>query len=296
MINYIVSFIVPLAYFLLLTATLVFVTKRSFGKCLPIGMMLSAFLLFFSQLIFNTFTVGFVLGILFALASIVLGLLQRKKWAEFKKSYFTSGMIVFLVIYILVYIYDLNRGFAVWDELSHWGMMVKEMFRLDAFYSADASNLVAHRDYPPIMQLFELFWTKLCGSFGENFVERALHTFELSLFIPFVAEKVAEKKNFWKSVLVGLAAVFAVALTIILFDGHGVFHTIYADYVMAMIVVYLLLTIFVSDKITWFEIASLAFGGGFLLLLKQMGLPLYVMIICGLVGIICLRKKEKWRV
>ncbi|MDO4526531.1 MAG: hypothetical protein Q4B87_00345 [Candidatus Saccharibacteria bacterium] len=293
MLEYITSFAIPILYFMAITATLVFLTKKSFGKCLPLGMILSAFLLFFSQLMFNTFTVGFVIGIICAVAAIPLAIFKRKELSEFKKLYFTSGFVVFLVIYVLVYIYDLNRGFTMWDELSHWGMMVKEMVRLDRFYSIDASNLMVHKDYPPIMQLFELFWVKLCGGFSEPYVERALHTFELSLIVPFVAEKIAEKKNFWKSVMVGVATVGIVALIILFFDGHLVIGTVYIDYVMALLVVYLLMTIMASSRISWFEIASIMAGGSFLLLLKQMGLPLYLLIICFLVGMVFLRKKVK---
>lgn len=289
------SLVAPLGYLLLLTATLVFLTKRTFGKCLPLAMILSAFLLFFSQLVFGTFRVGFVVGVLCALFAIVIGFWKRKEWAEFCARYFTSGFWVFLTIYVLVFIYDFARGFSAWDEFSHWGMMVKEMVRLDKFYSVDASNLLVHKDYPPIMQLFELFWVKLCGGYKEAYLERALHTFELSLTVPFIAEKVAEKKNVWKSVLVGAAAMMSLALVIVLFDQHGVFQTIYTDYVMAVVVAWLMLTIFVSKKIAWFEVVTVMAGGSFLLLLKQMGLPLYLMVVCFLVGIVRLRKKVGWR-
>ena len=295
MVEQIVSFVVPLLYLMGTTASLVFLTKRSFGKCLPIAMMGSAFLLFFSQLIFGTFNVGFIVGILFAVASIGLGIWRRKDWKGYRGLLFSSGFIVFLTVYVLVFIYDFARGFSAWDEFSHWGMMLKEMCRLDKFYYVDASNLMVHKDYPPIMQLFELFWIKLCGGYNEAWTLRALHTFELSLFVPFIAEKVAEKKNVRKSVLVGAAGVFSIMLTMLLFDQHGVIQTIYTDYVMAIVTVFLLMTVLVNKRVTWFEIMTLAVGGGFLLLLKQMGLPLYLMVLCFFVGMVWIRKTEKWK-
>ena len=295
MINILVGFIAPLLYLFGSTASLVFLTKRSFGKCLPLAMMGSAFLLFFSQLVFNTFNVGFVIGIVFAVASVGFAIFKRKEWDKYKKLIFSSGFIVFITVYVLVFIYDFARGFSVWDEFSHWGMMLKEMLRLDSFYSVDASNLMVHKDYPPIMQLFELFWIKLCGGYSETFALRALHTFELSLFIPFITEKVAEKKNILKSVLVGITSLFAVVLTMIIFDQHGVFQSIYTDYVMALVVVFMMMVILVSRKVSWFEIITIMFGGGFLLLLKQMGLPLYLMVLCFFVGMLWLRKNETWK-
>ena len=36
MLDYVISFVAPLAYFLFFNATLVQLTRKSFGKCLPI--------------------------------------------------------------------------------------------------------------------------------------------------------------------------------------------------------------------------------------------------------------------
>ncbi|MDO4741759.1 MAG: hypothetical protein Q4A79_00050 [Candidatus Saccharibacteria bacterium] len=295
MVEQIISFVMPLAYLVSTTASLVFLTKRNFGKCLPLTMMGSAFLLFFSQLVFGTFNVGFIIGILCSVASIGLGIWRRKEWDEYRKLLFSSGFVVFLTVYVLVFVYDFARGFSVWDEFSHWGMMLKEMLRLDKFYYIDASNLLVHKDYPPIMQLFELFWMKLCGGYSERFALRALHTFEFSLFIPFIADKIAKKKNVWKSIIAGMASVFSLLLIMVFFDQHGVVQTIYTDYALAMVVAFLLMTVLACKKVDWFEIVTIMVGGGFLLLLKQMGLPLYLMVICFFVGIVGLRKKEEWK-
>ena len=295
MVNHIISFIVPALYLIGFTVSLVVLTKRSFGKCLPVTLMLSAFLLFFSQLFFGTFNVGFVLGILFSVSSTILLIWKRKEIVIYKGLIFSSGFFVFLIIYLIVFIYDFSRGFSTWDEFSHWGMMVKEMARLDKFYSVDASNLMVHKDYPPIIQLFELFWVKLCGGYNEVWLERSLHTFELSLIIPFIVDRVAKKKFVVKSFMIGAISVGLTMLTILFFDQHGVLATIYTDYLMALVVVFLIMTIFVNKDITWFGIANLMIGGSFLLLLKQMGLPLYVMVLCVFVGLVWLRKKTTWR-
>ncbi|MBR3386025.1 hypothetical protein IKG68_00415 [Candidatus Saccharibacteria bacterium] len=295
MVSLIVGFVVPLVYLLLFTASLVFLTKRSFGKCLPLTMMLSAFLLFFSQLLFGTFLVGFVAGIVFAFAAFIIVWVRRKEWNTLKRQYLTTGLIVFLVIYIVIFIYDFNRGYTVWDEFSHWGVMLKEMFRLDKFYSVDASNLMVHKDYPPIMQLFELFWMKLCGGYNEALALRALHTFELSLVVPFIVEKVAEKKNICKAILLGGAIAIATMLTVILFDQHGIIQSIYTDYVMALMVAYLTVMILISKKTDWFTVMTVMIGGGFLLLLKQMGLPLYLMVLCVFATLLIIRNRGKIR-
>lgn len=39
--------------------------------------------------------------------------------------------IAFVILYTAVFFFDLNRGFTHWDEISHWGPMVKENLRLN---------------------------------------------------------------------------------------------------------------------------------------------------------------------
>ena len=181
-------FIKPLIYFLLFNATLVLITKKQFGKCIPLSFILSALIMFAFQAVFNTFTIGYYVLILFALASIpiiIFYLIKNKeKFKEFKGNYFDKGLIAFIVIYLFFFILDLRKYFSAWDEFSHWGVMIKEMLRTDHLYSTIESTLMVHKDYPPIFQILELFWTKLCGNYYEPNLVKCLHIFEFSLFIP----------------------------------------------------------------------------------------------------------------
>lgn len=288
------NFFAPLVYFCAATLGVVLLLKKPFGKSLPIVLFSSPLLLFLSQLIFGTFSVGFYLCVAFAVFSVVFAVVKSIKSGseEIRKNFFSVGLIAFLVIYLIVAIYDFRRGFSVWDEFSHWGMMLKEMVRLDKFYFVDASNLLVHKDYPPILQLFELFWLKLCGgNFSDNLALCAVHTIELSLIIPFVLEKTFDKKNTAKTLVMTVCSCVALVLIVLLFDLHGVIHTIYNDYLLALATVYLLIAVYSSKKISYFEILEISLGGSFVLLLKQMGLPLYLMVLCFLFGTILVRGK-----
>ena len=46
-------------YLLLAKSTTVIIYKKTFGKCLPLTMMMQAFTLYLSQMIFKTFNIGF---------------------------------------------------------------------------------------------------------------------------------------------------------------------------------------------------------------------------------------------
>ena len=274
------SFIFPLLYFICFTSTLVILLKKNFSKCLPLSFMLSAFSLFFSQIFFKTFNIGIIINLLFSLMFpliIMFKLIKKKSLIELKDLILTNGFYIFLILYVGICIFDFSREFSMWDEFSHWGVMVKEMFRLDSFYSVDASTLMVHKDYPPILQLYELFFCKISGGYNEIYLIRSLHLFEFSLLIPFISKDNDKKiSRLIKSILF----IIIIYLLYLLFDCHRVINTIYIDYFMAILVSYLLGIIYIErDIISSFNLFRVSLGLSFLLLTKQMGLPLYLIIV-----------------
>ena len=150
----------PILYFILANGFFVFVTKKSFGKCLPLTFMIVAFSYYFSQFIFSTFKYGFILNLLFAflfIFIIIIKLVKKENLKEFKNNYFSKGFLAFIIFYFIITLFYFNRAFTTWDEYSHWGYMIKGMLKYDSFYTECLLDL-NHRDYPPIIQLFELFY------------------------------------------------------------------------------------------------------------------------------------------
>lgn len=277
------SFIILLLYLLCANGLLVFISKKSFGKCLPLLLMINTFIYFISQILFKTFKIGFIINVLEAILFVVLilwSIYKKKDIKNFKANYFSRGFYSFIVIYIAVFIYNLNSSLVVWDELSHWGEMVKEMFRLDRFYTVKESVLIVHKDYPPIMPLLELFFCHLQGGFKEVYLLRAVHLFNLSLFLPALEFKFEFNKL--KTIFKTLLTIACVGLIILLFDQQagGLIGTIYVDYPLALLTAYLLsLIIFEDNQFSIFYIINLSIGCCFLIMTKQICLTLYAMVI-----------------
>lgn len=284
---------IPLIYFILTNGLFVLLFNKSFGKCIPITLIISTFTLYISQFLFKTFNIGVIINLLFPFIFLLLIFIKRKKEnvQVFYKNFFSNGFYIFLVIYICIYIFDFYRVFTKWDEFSHWGVMVKEMYRLDRFYSVKQSTLMVHKDYPPIIQLFEFFYSKLCGGYKEAYLERAIHLLNLSFFIPLFSEKEQSKKQVLLKTLLITISIFMIYL---LFDRHNIINTIYVDYTMAITTAYLLATISIEkDLFQKFTIINLSLGLTFLLLIKQMSLPLYAMILFLFIMNILLKEKGK---
>ena len=277
----IISFLIILSYFLLANLSTVIISNKKFGKCLPLTFMSLAFLLFFSQIIFKTFSIGFYIGIVYALLSIVYLFYKRKDkkiLKEVKENYLTPSFYSFITILILITILDFNRTYSHWDEFSHWGEMLKEMIRTDKFYSATTSVLQAHKDYPPILQLFELYVIKLGGVYKESIAIFSLHILELSLLISVLPETIKLKK---RNIILNSFFIFLLFfLTTIVFDSHEIVNSIYNDYLMALLVSYSLSIIFFDkNNKSLFTLITLSVVSSFLLLTKQIGITLYLMIL-----------------
>ena len=172
--------------------------------------------------------------------------------------------------------------------------MIKEMLRIDRFYSEPKSTLLFHKDYPPIMQIFEMFYATLSGGYKEAYFQRAMHLFSMTLFIPAICEN-NQKFSKIKISLKSIFMIIIIFLAFLLFDQHGIINTIYQDYVMVIIVAYLLLVIITEkNTLSKFSVFSLTIGLSFLLLTKQMGLALYCMVIFMLIADLLLKYKFKF--
>lgn len=297
----IVAFLGPLIYFVLANASMVFLSKKSFGKCLPLTMMASSFTLFMGQVIFKTFYVGIIINILFAISSIGiyiwLKLKQDERLKEFKEKYITKGFITFVTIYILIFIFDLNKKFTLWDDFMHWGVMTKEMLRLDKFYSVAESTLLMHKDYPPIVSIFELFYIKIAGGYLEANAIRAIHLLGISLFIPAISEIKFEKNNIFKTMLMSIIGVFTIYQILLFWDNHeqaGIINSLYVDYLIGILFAYILFIIVTEKDITTkFSLINISISSAFLLLTKQISIVLYAFVLIGLSYKIFLKYKNE---
>ena len=280
------ALIVPLIYIICFTETLMLIMKTKFERTLPLTFIISAIMLFISGFLFKTFYVGFIFCIIFSLGFPIYLIKNRKK-IDIKKQYITPGFIAFIIIYLFIFIFDFNRFFTRWDELSHWGKMVKEMFKLDKFYVVNNSNLLAHKDYPPIMSLLQLFYTYLCGSFKECYLIRAMHLFEISIVLSIIPFKENEKKNLLFMTFIPLLYVYIITL---LFDSAGVINSIYTDYIMAILVAYTIYNVYKIKELNIIDIITISLSLIFILLLKQVGIAFYLMTIFLLIVNMVLKK------
>lgn len=279
------DFVVPFVYLVFMTGNLTLFFKKRFEEMLPSAIMLSGLILYLTAF-GGKLSIGFYILILGSICFPLILLTQKvrkKEISDYLDRILTPGFFVFCIIYLLIFFLNLNRGFTEWDEFSHWGPMVKEILRLDTFYSDPKSKSLVHQDYPPVIALVEVLWCKFSELFGNGYSERtlyrALQTFILSMYIPTFKNTggvYATRKFIFVSAV--LYSLLLLSLQLIIPLGEAkIYSTIYIDGAMAIVFAYSVFIITTNkcfDKGYYFQ-ATIALT--FLLLTKQMGLVLYLL-------------------
>lgn len=264
------GFLIPIFAILILNAGIVSVTRRKFGECLPITLIAPILALYISQYVFHTFRIAYVL---LAAAGVwaILHFIRHRK--ESIHSYCSFGFYAFLMICAWYVVIDWGRSFSVSDEMGFWGMMVREMLRLDRFYSVADSFLTVHKDYPPFFPLFEMLFCKLSGGFREDFCSMALHIFSFGLLVP--AMEIRHRGGL-RSCIRSLAMLAFCVLLVFSLDGDGIAQTIYLDYPMAMVAAGAFLLILKGRILhSRFDLAVYSLLMTLLLMGKQIGIFYY---------------------
>ncbi len=270
---------IPFVILALINCWLVFWNKKSFGVSLPATLTGTVLLAYFSQLLFHTFNIGIYVCMAAAVSAIVLLILRRKDH-DFISRCFSEGFFTFLAICLFFLVMDYGRWLSEWDEYSHWGKMVKEMLRIDGFYSEPQSNLLVHKDYPPFAVIFEMLWCRFSGGYSAGGATMALHILGFSMVLPLALEQLkCEKKTDGLQKFISKLAIVAAFLLFIFNFNHVQPMTIYLDLFLPLF--YVSLILMVSDRElrrSGFGFTMLLLGQFGLIITKQMGLAFVLLV------------------
>lgn len=282
------DFLVSSLWLFLSTGFFVKALNKRFEICLPLTLIIQTFIVYFSGFI-NKISYGYystwIICILFSIL-IIIDLINEKRdnLKIFIKNYFTIGLVVFFFIYLYFYFLYANYGFSFWDEFMHWGVMVMETLRTNSFYAVHESLLTIHKDYPPFISLIEVLWCKLFGNvYQENLCFLGLHTFMFSLFMPLFANLKINKWFDWIKALVITLCTLLIGLTLSLMptanDLALYYNSIYIDWVLALLCAYCLSLVYKIKTIEIFDVVNISLSASALLMAKQMGMPLFLIVI-----------------
>lgn len=282
------SVILPYLFILSTSFSLMYIFNKEFSKVLVLSFIIPVFFLYLGGLIENI-KLGLYISILFSLIWIVYSIKNKK--FEYKKL-LDPNILIFTIIFILISIYFRQAYYNQYDEFTHWGPMVKEMYRLNKFYCVSDSLLRVHKDYPPFTSLLELLWCYLSRGYMERNTLRAMCIFSMSFIFPVSSYIKDNKRNI-------LSCVFGVIVYLLLFiinyeNGlETALVTIYPDALCSLLSAYIIFEIIVSDSYDTYKHILISLLLTSLILIKQVNLAFYMMAITLIIIKYIINKKDK---
>ncbi len=182
----------------------------------------------------------------------------------FKDKLFLSIKSVPFVLFVFmstVYLFFMKDAqFFFWDEYSHWGQFIKDMYNFNSFYGVNTH--ITHSMYPPGISTWDYFIVK--NSFfsdGNIYFAYFLLLFSSTLMM---YEKLTFKDLHW------IVLVFAIQMILYADFGHW-FSCIYVDHVIGAMFAGVVLS-YLSDNFKSKELLLFVFPLISMVLVKEIGL------------------------
>jgi len=172
----------------------------------------------------------------------------------------------------IVYLYLMKDAqLFFWDEYSHWGAFIKEMYYFHHFY--DANSVAAHLRYPPGISVWDYFILLPYGFYSEGSLYFAYFLILFSSVL-MMYEKLQWRQYYW------IVTIFASQMILFATYGHW-FSCIYVDHIIGAMFAGMLLA-YLVDTYTDKELLYFIFPAIAIVLVKEIGL-FFVLSFVGLV-------------
>ncbi len=251
--------------------------KRRIEEVIPFTSLFMIIIIFICGL-FNNLSLGVNIIKIITFIAMIFNLFYLKKVIKNKnikeelKLILTPGFFIYTILFI--FFCYLNRNFILedYDEFNHWGLIIKNMFYYNG-YGTVSNSRVTFNEYPPLTANFSYILLKLNNVFLEDRTLIGQNILYLSLIIP-ITSKINYKKSLKKLIL---------SLVIILFVPmifyKAFFYNLLVDGLMGILFGIGLYIIYQNDKDKNYKIMSFVLIITSLVLIKNTGLFLGVLLI-----------------
>ena len=158
--------------------------KTKFTKALPSSIVLMILIVYLSGFL-NNLQIGIYALYIFAIAYLVLLVVNYKNVRESAINVLKDRtLVVFIVVYLLICLYQREAYLKQWDEFMHWGPHAKDMFIRNKFYFTEGHIAIDHISYPPLQSLLQYIFARLENRFNDSLLYRAQLTLVISIVFP----------------------------------------------------------------------------------------------------------------
>lgn len=246
--NLLISTMLAFSIIFLMSSALSKILKNRIEVCIPLSIMFIVVIIYPFGF-FRRLDIGFYVVIAVTIISsvyLIYGLIKcvaHKQFKEYIRDIITPGLFVYILLWGIIIFINKNRVLSAWDEFSHWGLIVKNMFEFNSFAS-NPETIVMFRDYPPFSAIFEYFILKLTNVYQEDEIIISMGIINLSMIMP-VLKNVEWRKGFLK-LIICIPLLFFMPLPA--FDDF--YTTIYIDALLGIFTAYVLYLFFSEEGST----------------------------------------------
>lgn len=285
------SFVVIFLIVTSIAAGLAKIFNKKIDITVPISIMLIVLIIypfgFFNRLEIGVYVVEGISAVclLYLIYKFIKSIIN-KSVLDFFKNLLTPGMAVYILFYIFFIFINKDRLLSNWDEFSHWGLIVKNMFSFDS-YGTNIETTLRYKGYPPFTSICEYFTQKVVNSYSEGRIIVSMNLIYISMVLP-VFRNIDWKKGLSK-LLIYVPLIFI--LPLLMYSDF--YTTIYVDAILGIFMAYILYTYFtMEDGLA--KNLSICLGLISLTLIKTAGSGLAIFIIAIIfIDILYKYKKDK---
>ena len=199
------SYFISIAIIFMAIFSLKYLTKVKFEILFPLVNLSIIFLMYCFGLFGQVFISAYIiLAIVCGLFIFTLIKIVRSKDLGFVKDFFNPAVVMLLVFSVAQFVMLFAFKPNWWDELSHWGLVVKNMYYQKDF-GGGINATTMFKGYPVgtslYLYFFQIFGTKFC----DGILFMALNLLNISLLMPVLSQIKESSKKIATALLLTLS-------------------------------------------------------------------------------------------
>ncbi|NLV90538.1 MAG: hypothetical protein GX032_03615 [Tenericutes bacterium] len=257
--------------------------KKEIGENIFLALIIFLMLLFIIGILgllqYSVLIISFISLVCFIYSIFCI----HKNKPVIKNILFKPSLIYTIILFILAHFLFRNSFMNKWDEFSHWGIYVKNMFNENVLWNSNFTS--GANGYPPIVSIFQYFLMKLNNCFSEADLFKGM--FLLST-IPLVSfcKNLSFKKPLEMIFYMGLF------LTIPSILSYDYLNSIYVDTVVGIFFAVSVIKL-ITNQIETYNLTTYVLALTILILMKSIGIVVVgIFYLILLIDIIFIRRKE----
>lgn len=240
----IIRIFLPFLYFTITSCAYSVLFKKRLIKSLAPSFFLQIMIIMCTSMAINSFSAGIVLCGVISVSVLMVAVVRNK---TVKGLVDIRELLVFFFVYMFIFITNYGKHFTDWDEFSHWGLFVKETYRLDALFCKSPYGFV-HKDYVPAITVFETLYCKLSMRFSEADSYRGIQLLQMAMVLPIAFEGYIESAKFKKKALSTASKLLIILGLPLFFESPMYYHTIYQDLIFGILIFYCMWLVFTEEN------------------------------------------------